>query len=158
VYKALGHPTRLTIVEELSRGERCVCELTALIGADISTVSKHLTVLKQVGLVDDSKRGAQVFYRLLVPCVLASFGCVDAVLSSRAGSARAAVRSLALPAAPGVLRLMHVISASPDNESSSATARWSRAISVSPRQSTGRSSGNRWRSSRPFSPSCTGCR
>jgi len=78
--KALGHPTRLFIVDELSRGERCVCELTDMVGADVSTVSKHLSVLKGAGLVLDDKRGAQVFYRLRVPCVLDFFGCVEAVL------------------------------------------------------------------------------
>jgi ArsR family transcriptional regulator len=94
VYKALGHPTRLFLVEELSRGERCVCELTAMVGADVSTVSKHLSVLRGVGLVDDEKRGAQVFYRLLVPCVLTSFGCIDAVLGDRAAKAQGMVRRL----------------------------------------------------------------
>jgi ArsR family transcriptional regulator len=97
VYKALGHPTRLFIVEELSHGERCVCELTAMVGADVSTVSKHLSVLRGVGLVEDEKRGAQVFYRLLVPCVLTSFGCIDAVLGDRAAKAQGMVP--ALPAA-----------------------------------------------------------
>jgi DNA-binding transcriptional ArsR family regulator len=82
VFKALGHPTRLFIVDELSRGERCVCELTAMIGADVSTVSKHLSLLKSVGLLDDDKRGSQVFYRLRVPCVLHTFGCIDAVLGT----------------------------------------------------------------------------
>jgi len=99
VYKALGHPTRLFIVEELSRGERCVCELTAMVGADVSTVSKHLSVLKQVGLVDDEKRGAQVFYRLLVPCVLTSFGCIDRVLGDQAAKARRTVRAAAAASA-----------------------------------------------------------
>ena len=99
VYKALGHPTRLFIVEEPSRGERCVCELTAMVGADISTVSKHLSVLKQVGLVDDEKRGAQVFYRLLVPCVLTSFGCIDRVLGDQAAKARRTVRAAAAASA-----------------------------------------------------------
>jgi len=42
---------RLFIVDELSRGERCVCELTEMVGADVSTVSKHLAVLKDAGLV-----------------------------------------------------------------------------------------------------------
>ena len=49
VFKALGHPTRLFIVEELARGERCVCELVKLVGADFSTISKHLTLLKRPG-------------------------------------------------------------------------------------------------------------
>ncbi len=80
VMKALGHPSRLFIVDELSQGERCVCELTEMIGADVSTVSKHLSVLKAAGIVIDDKRGAQVFYRLRVPCILNFFGCIEAVL------------------------------------------------------------------------------
>ena len=80
VMKALAHPTRLFIVEELSRGERCVCDLTEKIGADVSTVSKHLSVLKRAGIVRDDKRGVQVYYRLRVPCILNFFGCVEAVL------------------------------------------------------------------------------
>jgi ArsR family transcriptional regulator len=104
VYKALGHPTRLFIVEELSRGERCVCELTAMVGADVSTVSKHLSVLRQVGLVEDSKRGAQVFYRLLVPCVLTSFDCIDAVLGDRATKTRRTARALAAARAVSAAR------------------------------------------------------
>ncbi|MHB8078853.1 MAG: ArsR/SmtB family transcription factor [Candidatus Krumholzibacteriia bacterium] len=87
VIKALGHPTRLFIVDELSRGERCVCELRDLVGADISTVSRHLAVLREAGLVSDDKRGVQVFYRLRVPCVLNFFGCVEAVLQANARQA-----------------------------------------------------------------------
>lgn len=80
VMKALAHPSRLFIVDELSRGERCVCELTDMIGADVSTVSKHLALLKKAGVVLAEKRGQQVFYRLRVPCILNFFGCVEAVL------------------------------------------------------------------------------
>ena len=80
VMKALAHPSRLFIVDELSRGERCVCELTDMIGADVSTVSKHLTLLKKAGVLLGEKRGQQVFYRLRVPCILNFFGCVEAVL------------------------------------------------------------------------------
>lgn len=87
VIKALAHPTRLFIVDELSRGERCVCELRDLVGADLSTVSKHLTLLKGAGILTDSKRGAQVFYSLRVPCVLNFFGCVEAVLQVTAAQA-----------------------------------------------------------------------
>ena len=84
VLKALAHPSRLFIVEELAKEERCVCDLTAMIGADVSTVSKHLTVLRQAGLVTDDKRGNQVFYRLRVPCILNFFGCVESVLEAQA--------------------------------------------------------------------------
>jgi len=84
IVKAMAHPTRLFIVDELSRGERCVCELTDMIGADISTVSKHLTVLKNAGIVEDDKRGAQVFYSLRCTCILDFFSCVESVLASTA--------------------------------------------------------------------------
>lgn len=82
VVKAMAHPTRMFIVDELSRtGERCVCELTEMIGADISTVSKHLTVLKNAGIISDEKRGNQVFYQLRVPCIMDFFRCVEAVVA-----------------------------------------------------------------------------
>jgi len=84
IIKAMAHPTRLFIVDELSRRERCVCELTAMIGADVSTVSKHLSILRNAGIVQDEKRGAQVFYSLRVPCVLNFFSCVESVLDARA--------------------------------------------------------------------------
>ena len=81
VIKALGHPSRLLMVEELADGELSVWELTDKVGASISTVSKHLSVLKNAGIVTDEKRGNQVFYRLRVPCILNFFGCVEAVLA-----------------------------------------------------------------------------
>jgi DNA-binding transcriptional ArsR family regulator len=84
VLKAMAHPTRLFIIEELEKDERCVCDLTEQIGADVSTVSKHLSVLKQAGIVVDDKRGNQVFYKLRVPCILNFFGCVESVLESSA--------------------------------------------------------------------------
>ena len=94
VLKAMAHPSRLFIIEELDKAERCVCELTDMVGADISTVSKHLSVLKQAGIVQDEKRGNQVFYRLRVPCILNFFGCVESVLESRAQT-----RAVCLPGA-----------------------------------------------------------
>jgi len=84
ILKAIAHPTRLFMVDELSRGERCVGELTNLVGADASTISKHLAVLKNAGLVTDEKRGVQVFYRLRVPCICNFFGCVESVLQANA--------------------------------------------------------------------------
>ena len=82
ILKALAHPSRLMIVDELSRGERCVCDLTERVGHDISTVSKHLNLLKKNGLVEDDKRGKQVYYRLKVPCVLNFFHCIESVISA----------------------------------------------------------------------------
>ncbi len=77
ILKALAHPTRLFIVDELARGKRCVCELTEMIGSDISTVSKHLSVLKNANVVSDEKRGNQVFYTLRMHCAASFFRCVE---------------------------------------------------------------------------------
>lgn len=79
MFKALAHPGRLLMLDELSRGERCVCELAALVGSEMPTVSRHLSVLRNAGIVDDEKRGAQVFYRLVTPCVMNFFQCVASV-------------------------------------------------------------------------------
>lgn len=84
VIKAMAHPTRLFIIDELSRNERCVCELTEMIGADMSTVSKHLSVLKGAGLVQDEKRGTQIYYTLKCPCILNFVHCVEKVLKTNA--------------------------------------------------------------------------
>jgi DNA-binding transcriptional ArsR family regulator len=96
IIKALAHPTRLFIVDRLSTGEACVADLTKMIGADMSTVSKHLTVLKAAGIVDDRKQGAQVYYALRVPCVMNFFGCVESILQTNADRQMRLVR-LPLP-------------------------------------------------------------
>jgi len=80
VLKALAHPARLWMVEQLAAGERCVCTLVEGLALDFSTVSKHLLVLKNAGVVADDKRGKQVFYSLKVPCVLNFMHCVEAVI------------------------------------------------------------------------------
>lgn len=86
IMKALGHPTRLFIVDELGREPRFVHELTEMIGANISTVSKHLNLLKEAGIVDYEKLGTQVRYRLAAPCVLGFFSCLESMV--KAGLAR----------------------------------------------------------------------
>lgn len=83
VLKALGHPTRLYMAEQLAGGEHCVCEFVREIDADFSTISKHLLILKQAGIVEDEKRGQNVYYKLKVPCILNSMSCVEAVLQSQ---------------------------------------------------------------------------
>jgi len=80
IAKALGHPSRLMIVDALQEKEICVCELTELVGADQSTVSRHLSVLKNAGLVDTRKEGPMIFYRLRVKCLEGFFMCIENVL------------------------------------------------------------------------------
>jgi ArsR family transcriptional regulator len=83
VAKALAHASRLLILEALSRKERCVYELRDLVGDDISTVSRHLSVLREAGVVESEKRGLQVYYSLRTPCVLDIFRCIDAALHAK---------------------------------------------------------------------------
>ena len=85
IIKAMAHPTRLFLVDELARnGQRCVCELTEMVGADMSTVSRHLAILKEAGIIEDERRGTQILYRLRVKCVLNFFDCVETVLERNA--------------------------------------------------------------------------
>lgn len=84
VFKALAHPARLFIVEQLAAGERCVCELTAMLELDTSTVSKHLSVLKNAGVVYDEKRGLMVYYSIKMTCVPGFFICVEKALDEEA--------------------------------------------------------------------------
>jgi DNA-binding transcriptional ArsR family regulator len=92
IIKAMAHPARLFIVDQLGRhGEQCVCELTEMIGTDMSTVSRHLTVLKNAGIIEDRKCGQQVYYKLRVNCVLDFFECVESVMAC---SVRDRVRTL----------------------------------------------------------------
>lgn len=64
VLKALANESRLLIIDRLSRGSCTVGELTDLVGTDQSTVSKHLALLRAVGMVEDRRDGANVFYSL----------------------------------------------------------------------------------------------
>lgn len=92
VIKAMAHPSRLFIIEELAKKEYCVRELTDMIGSDVSTVSKHLSVLREAGIVMDEKRGLQVYYSLKMPCILNFFGCVENVLKAKADSFKRAAK------------------------------------------------------------------
>jgi ArsR family transcriptional regulator len=83
VLKALANETRLRIVHRLGRGECAVGELARTVRADQSTVSKHLAILRGVGVVEDERRGNAVIYRLLTPCVINFFACASQVLKER---------------------------------------------------------------------------
>ncbi|MEI6033739.1 MAG: metalloregulator ArsR/SmtB family transcription factor [Verrucomicrobiae bacterium] len=78
VFRALAHPARVTIVRELSGGEeKCVCELVNVCELGWSTVSRHLSVLREAGVIADEKRGLQVFYRLTLQCVSRFIDCLE---------------------------------------------------------------------------------
>jgi ArsR family transcriptional regulator len=72
--KVLAHKSRLIIVNRLSRGECSVGDLRELVGSDLSTVSKHLALLRAHGIVESRRERTTVYYRLLTPCVGNSSG------------------------------------------------------------------------------------
>jgi len=91
VAKALAHPSRLLMLDALADGEMCVCELTDLVGSEQSTVSKHLAVLKQAGIVDDRKEGVMTYYRLKIGCLEGFWSCVETVLQGHLRDQQAAI-------------------------------------------------------------------
>jgi ArsR family transcriptional regulator len=82
IIKAMAHPVRLIIIEFLKDGEHSFAQVFDLFQLDKSTVSKHLLVLKEAGIVSSQKNGADMIYRLEVPCVTDFFSCITAVIES----------------------------------------------------------------------------
>jgi DNA-binding transcriptional ArsR family regulator len=84
VLKALGHPTRVYIVDLIAReGAQCVCDITERIGVDTSTVSRHLSLLKNAGVLFDRKKGTTVYYDLTCDCIGEFMSGLDNVLRAR---------------------------------------------------------------------------
>jgi ArsR family transcriptional regulator len=63
-FKALGDPTRLRIVKLLEGGELCVCQLMEALKMGQSRISRHLSILREAGLIEDRRQGKWVHYRL----------------------------------------------------------------------------------------------
>jgi ArsR family transcriptional regulator len=101
VFKALGHPARLAMVDRLAVGECCVSELleaTEFSKLSGPTVSQHLLVLKSAGVIADEKRGKRIFYRLVMPCIAEFLLCVkDQEAANSPGSPQSAGSPIPLP-------------------------------------------------------------
>jgi DNA-binding transcriptional ArsR family regulator len=84
VLKALAHPTRVYIVDLIMReGAYCVCRLTERIGVDTSTVSRHLTILKNAGILQVRKEGTTVYYSLACSCIADFMTGLETVLRAK---------------------------------------------------------------------------
>lgn len=92
VAKALAHPSRLYLLDLLRAGECCVGDLTAKVGADQSTVSKHLAILKEAGLVTMRKEGAMSYFRVCCDCLGDFFCCLESVVRADVADRREAVK------------------------------------------------------------------
>ena len=83
IVKAMAHPTRLLVMDVLTQGEKCVNDLTNLAGCDVTTLSKHLAVMRRAGLLQCEKRGVNVFYQIACPCFLEFFRCIDLIQTNK---------------------------------------------------------------------------
>jgi DNA-binding transcriptional ArsR family regulator len=83
IVQAAAHPIRLAIIEFLSQGERCVCDIVEHVGAQRSNVSRHLSVMLKAGVLESRKDGLKVMYRLRTPCIIKFLACVDQALRER---------------------------------------------------------------------------
>jgi ArsR family transcriptional regulator len=93
VFKALGDPVRLRIVSIVAShagGEACVCDLTASFDVSQPTISHHLKVLKQVGLLTSERRASWVYYRI-VPEMMAELSDLLDLSEALDGSREAGV-------------------------------------------------------------------
>lgn len=91
IFKALGHPLRLAIMDELKTKECCVQDLEAKLGAEQSNISRHLAVLKQAGVIDFRKEGLYAYYFLAFPCISGFFSCVNQVLVNKFNDGQQAI-------------------------------------------------------------------
>ena len=89
IIQAMAHPIRLAVVDFLSQGEQCVCDIAAHVGAGRSNVSRHLAVLLKPGIVECRKDGLKVLYSLRTPCILDFLECVRQVLREQLESGKA---------------------------------------------------------------------
>jgi ArsR family transcriptional regulator len=81
VFKAMAHPSRMRIIELLHERSMNVGQLTTAVGSDISTVSKHLLILRRAGIVAAEQRGKRVQYALYCACIPEFIRCVDEVIA-----------------------------------------------------------------------------
>jgi ArsR family transcriptional regulator len=82
IVKSMAHPVRLMIIDALREEEMAFSKIFAMFVSDKSTISKHLQVLRDAGIVSSRKAGLDMIYRLEVPCVTDAFGCAVAVVEN----------------------------------------------------------------------------
>ena len=80
ILKGIAHPVRMRIVEELSRGDLCAGEIAELFHFDRTTISKHLALMKDLGILESSREGTSVRYSLRMACLAQLLYCIENVL------------------------------------------------------------------------------
>ena len=85
ILKAIAQETRLSILELLRNGERCVCEIFPAINCEQSNVSRHLNMMQKAGILTRRKDGLRIFYAVKHPEVLAIIDLATAIMKSEVG-------------------------------------------------------------------------
>ena len=80
ILKGIAHPVRLCVVEALAKREMCVCEIAEMFHFDRTTISKHLALMKNLGILDSRKEGLNVWYSLRIRCLASLLSCVEKVV------------------------------------------------------------------------------
>ncbi|WP_286953452.1 MULTISPECIES: ArsR/SmtB family transcription factor [Aminobacterium] len=80
IFKALGHPVRLSIVEALAKYEMCACEIAELFHFDRTTISKHIALLRDLDIIEDRKDGLHIYYSLKMRCLTSMLQCIERVI------------------------------------------------------------------------------
>ncbi|MCX7828766.1 MAG: metalloregulator ArsR/SmtB family transcription factor [Thermanaerothrix sp.] len=87
VLKAMAHPVRLRIIEALGEKEMCACKISDLFPFDRTTISKHLSLMREAGILYCRKEGLNVYYGLRMTCLLSLLACVGRLSSTAEGEA-----------------------------------------------------------------------
>ena len=88
IAKAVAHPVRVAVIDYLKDGEQCVCDIAEAVGSERSNLSKHLSMMTSVGILESRKEGLKVMYRIKTPCVLTFLDCLKNCLKEQLNQQR----------------------------------------------------------------------
>ena len=80
ILKGIAHPVRMSIVEILAKGDLCAGEIAERFNFDRTTISKHLSLMKELDILESSRDGTSVRYSLRMPCLAQLLSCLERVL------------------------------------------------------------------------------
>lgn len=95
IFKVLGHPTRLKLLDLLKEGEKCVCEICPEMEMEQPNISQHLALLKERGIVDSRKEGLKVYYWIVNKEIFKVIDCVNKVIKKRLSTVKSMLSSIA---------------------------------------------------------------
>jgi ArsR family transcriptional regulator len=94
IFQAIAHPIRLAVIDVLSDGEKCVCDIARQVDAKRSNVSRHLSVMLKAGVLDVRRDGLKMIYKLKMACVPGFVSCVTETIRQKIKDESAMLRGL----------------------------------------------------------------